>query len=232
MHVNEKDVIVMSYRFFSAVLCIAVAMGASSTIQAGSFEGFSAMLGLAGVGSEVSYKNTYPDDFVYARAGTAAILDLSYSKMIYSSWLVGLGGTYDVTNTKSTDIGPYEYSVYSTGLTHVTIKNHSSLYLQGLYEYSDKVGFFAKLGYHRVTTDLDNPRACIINCGYGHYTNNHYGVGYGFGFITSLGNIFLKSELQMVHYDSKSFRDTDGDRYVSTIRPKTVAGILGIGYHF
>jgi opacity protein-like surface antigen len=200
--------------------------------QAKNFEGPSAALAFGATGINSNISSTYVDN---GTPGSNSIdtgktnfisgLDLSYAKAVDANWLLGFGVTYDFNKSKSGTFA-YDDGPGQTGSISLTGKNHYSVYFQPTYALNNTTALFAKVGYHSI-------KGTITAVGdEGNYSagRTFTGVGYGVGVKTFLNkNIYVQAEAQIVDFGKKS--ETDGD-YTQTVKIKSTAGILSIGYKF
>ena len=212
------------------ILLVAALSVATSTAfaQAKNFEGPSAALafGATGINSNISSTdNAGSSSIDSGKTNLISGLDFSYAKAVDANWLLGFGVTYDLSKSKS---GTFAYDDGPTDVGSISLsgKNHYSVYFQPTYALNNTTALFAKVGYHSI-------KGTITAVGdEGNYSagRTFTGVGYGVGVKTFLNkNIYVQAEAQLVDFGKKS--ETDGDD-TQTVKIKSTAGILSIGYKF
>jgi len=138
--------------------------------------------------------------------------DSTYSFMISPSSTLGVGLTYDLSNTvlyKGTSGDGI------IGATSWKLKNHYSINFEPGYVIRDDSLAYAKVAYHSGKSSV-----LTVN-------KNTSGWGYGFGAKFNVDkNLYLKIEAQYVIYDSFAYSSSNNISHKSTL------GTIGIGYKF
>lgn len=202
------------------LLALSLAMSATTAFaQASSFEGVSVGFGISAVGTNTKVSDNEGAGFTLGKDTVVPSIDLSYTKAVDAKFLVGVGVTYDLSKTKSGELGAYGETIGLEG------KNHYSVYVQPQYLLNNSTAIFAKLGYHQMKGSITGDYAA-------NFTSEKYnGVGYGVGIKSFIDkNLFVQVEGQIVDFKQKSF--DYGDGYIVSYKPKASAGIITIGYKF
>ena len=153
-------------------------------------------------------------------------LDLAYALPIDSNFLIGLGLTYTLNDTKA---GSF------LGSIKFEAEDHRSAYIQPTYAFNNSFAAFAKLSYHQLdglvktTSAIGLPLGGTIGANQS-VKSEFDGIGYGFGVKGLINqNIYIQAEIEYVDYDSEG-----GGRPTSVIQftPETVYGKISVGYKF
>ena len=153
-------------------------------------------------------------------------LDLAYALPIDSNFLIGLGLTYTLNDTKA---GSF------LGSIKFETEDHRSAYIQPTYAFNNSFAAFAKLSYHQLDGLVKTTSAISLPLGGTIGANQSVksefdGIGYGFGVKGLINqNIYIQAEIEYVDYDSEG-----GGRPTSVIQftPETVSGKISVGYKF
>lgn len=194
----------------------------SAYAQSANFEGFAAAVGANINAAKSSQTNNYPSDNGNGDSNIIGVLDLSYAKALNSNFLVGIGATVDLGNTKTgyQYWGPYRYDSQ--------LKNSYALYVKPTYALNNSTALYAKLSYNFAKSDITDTDEIIAA---GQYSNKVRGVGYGVGAQISLTkNIFANVEINRIDYKTINF--TAADTEVVTYKPQTTNGVVSVGYRF
>ena len=146
------------------------------------FEGLSLSIGGNAISTKTNGRAKNSDAFITSDFGKAENLipsiDISYSATLFSKFLLGLGGRYDLAKHKSGDLSAdtttssvlnrREINVLNEDLTrftrndirnlesyNITYEDHNSLYVMPTYLVNDSTGIFAKAGYHQQKSTLN-----------------------------------------------------------------------------
>jgi opacity protein-like surface antigen len=147
------------------------------------FEGLSLSIGGNAISTKTNGRAKNSDAFITSDFGKAKNLipsiDISYSATLFSKFLLGFGGRYDLAKHKSGDLSAdtttssvlnrIEINVGAgedeTRFTrndirnlesyNITYKDHNSLYVMPTYLVNDSTGIFAKAGYHQQKSTLN-----------------------------------------------------------------------------
>ena len=149
------------------------------------FEGLSLSIGGNAISTKTNGRAKNSDAFITSDFGKAENLipsiDISYSATLFSKFLLGFGGRYDLAKHKSGDLSAdtTTSSVLNRreiGVTvgedatntrftrndirnlesyNITYKDHNSLYVMPTYLVNDSTGIFAKAGYHQQKSTLN-----------------------------------------------------------------------------
>jgi hypothetical protein len=217
---------------FASAAIIICAAATNVLAQAKNFAGPSLAVTGAFVGNNVDTQH---------RNGTAALnepianfgdndiaygLDLAYALPIDNNFLIGLGLTYTLNDTKA---GSF------LGSIKFEAEDHRSAYIQPTYAFNNSFAAFAKLSYHQLdgvaktTSDITLPLGGTI--GANQSTKGDFeGIGYGFGVKGLINqNIYIQAEIEYVDYDSQGGGSTSS---VVQFSPETVSGKISVGYKF
>lgn len=189
------------------------------------FEGFAAGLGLgvvAAMDNSVSNVSGTENPVSYGKINYIGLIDLSYTKAVYTNWLLGAGLTYDFNKTDFLDYKSDGVSVSFEG------KNHYSVYVQPMYALNDSTVAFGKLGYHSITASLE----ATVD-GAGAASNKHhyrgFGVGGGVKFLTT-SQVFVQLEAQMVNFGK--WTQTYGPGATQSDTLKSLSSMITVGYQY
>jgi len=161
----------------------------------------------------------------------AALIDLGYGVQVDKNFILSIGATYDLTDSKMTPMSIFDGINGDPGVTttvKTTLKDHYALYIQPTYLVNDGTGIFAKLSYNFVksngTISVDD--ASISS------SKNLEGWGYGIGTKTFLNNnTYLQVEGSYVEYD-KHTATLDDEETTIGLKPKVLSALISVGYKF
>lgn len=210
----------MAMKAKAAIIALAL-FSAAACAQAGDFEGFNVGLGLGYVHPEITYDDNASGHYQWDKNGFAPLVDAAYHKAINDKWLIGVGLTYDLTNTNAGT----ESALW--GPVETKLKEHFSAYIQPTYVLDSESAVFAKVGYHSMKVEaVGQPGSSWLDDKF-----HVQGIGYGIGYKRFINSaFFIQAEFQFVDYEKKSFGDGLGS--VWDYQQKTTAGIFTAGYKF
>lgn len=193
-----------------------VLMSLSASSHANEFDGFNAGLGLSYVKPEVVYTDDFSGYGKWNDASVIAMIDIGYNKSINADWLLGIGMTYDLTETDAGSDYPY-------GPVETTLKDHYSVYIQPTYTINATSAVIAKVSYHSMRVEANGKPPEWID---DRFKVN--GVGYGIGYKQLLNdNFYIQAEIQVVDYKDKIL---EGGEWA--YQQKTKSAIISAGYNF
>ena len=215
-----------------AIMISLIAMPTFAFSQAKNFAGPSLAVTGGYIGSNVDTQHrngTAAQNEEIANFGDNDIaygLDLAYALPIDSNFLIGLGLTYTLNDTKA---GSF------LGSIKFEAEAHRSAYIQPTYAFNNSFAAFAKLSYHQLDGLVKTTSAISLPLGGTIGANQSVksefdGIGYGFGVKGLINqNIYIQAEIEYVDYDSEG-----GGRPTSVIQftPETVSGKISVGYKF
>ena len=136
----------------------------------------------------------------------------------------GLGYTFGLSPSYTLGLkisGDFKSGEYGAGdvagtETKVVEKNHYSVAVEPGYVVNPKLLVFGILAHHTAIAEIEGVT--------GHARMN--GIGYGIGFKQTIADhLFIMAELQRIDYGRQTID-------VSTIKPSSTVGAVGLGYHF
>ena len=193
-----------------AAACIAP-QAFAQTNAAGGFTGFSvgANVNASTSSTEVSNRNGYAD---MGKSSQDASLQAAYGFALGNNYVLGLGATYSVSDSKFGSVrGGNGLNASMKG------KDAYSLYLEPGYAFSNSTMVYAKLAYLSMKGEVE-----------GSYrgSEDFTGVGYGIGVRHKLNkNLYLQGEITQSEYSDET---VGGTMY----KPSQTTGTVGIGYQF
>ena len=193
-----------------------------ASAQTVNFEGVSAGFGVNVAESKVSYSDSTPRALdLGKKIDYAPYVDLSYHKALNDKFLLGVGATY---NLSETDAGSAFFR-QANGQMSAEFKDNYSIYLQPSYVLSKTTAVFAKLGYHEMKGNIT-----LTNCGGCQDSVKFRGLGYGLGVKTFVNkNVYLQAEGQILDINDKTLRDDQGSWNYSV---KSQSLMFSAGYKF
>lgn len=164
----------------------------------------------------------------------SVVTDLSYSKALNADWLIGIGGTYDLSNSsgskESFNCNNCNGNIYRDS-DKTKVRSHFSIYLEPEYAISSRAALFAKVGYHFASYSISDDHYIFPDANPEVYKSGIQGIGFGIGLTAFLiDSVFVKVEAQTVYYNSMRFVASDGSR--ENVKPNSISGIFSIGYKF
>jgi opacity protein-like surface antigen len=223
--------------FLKAIFLLLV-FTSGAAFSAPDFEGFqlSAGVGSQGTNSSISESGGSASSPVSSNIGSTkflSVLEAQYLKGITDNFLIGLGGTYNLTNANSMQSSrSLGYAGYPNSLN---LTDQYAIFLQPTYVIKEGTAIYAKVNYNHA-------RAQFNDQWYGNYQSGatNFGIrGYGFGiglqnYLTD--NIFVKFEGNYIRYQNTSATGTttyySPDLVNISIQTTQVQGIFSIGYKF
>lgn len=180
----------------------------NSFAQAEKFSGFSVGLN-TGFVTNSTYSSSNPTTL--GSNSTLLNIDATYSVAISPSSILGIGLTYDLSDTVLYEGTSGDGII---GDTTWKLKNHYSINFEPGYVIRDDALAYAKVAYH-------SGKSSVLTL-----DQNINGWGYGFGAKFNVDkNLYLKIEAQHVDYGSFTSSSTK-------IIHKSTLGTIGLGYQF
>lgn len=208
-------------RKITAALALALLSGAAYS-QSGHFEGLSVGVGLGYVRPEITEWDNAGGGNYYAWKTESAIpqLNFTYNFALSDKWLLGVGGSYDLSKLEAgTTRG-------NSGPVKATLDEHSSVYLQPTFALSDKSAIHVKVASHEAKMDAVG----LPGAGWIPDRHRFSGEGFGLGYTRFVGkNLFVQGEVQTVKY--KDWRYMSGSSTV-VYTLKTEIALITLGYKF
>ena len=201
------------------LILVGLIASTSAFAQADKFSGFSIGLN-TGFSSNTALfdTDTSSDDSTLevGRQNTPFNTNISYVFPISQSATFGIGITYDLTNTKFTDIN------VSDGIsTTSTLKNHYSVNFEPGYAFNENTLGYFKLSYASATIAGSGTSSSI--------SKSTTGYGYGFGTRYLIDkNLFMNMEI----YQEKLSAITATISNTVSFKPTILSATVGIGYKF
>lgn len=213
------------------IICAATLLAAAATpalSQAKNFAGPSIGIG-GGYASQtskpkLSYVDSGPQSVTLGSGQNnfSALIDLSYGIQLDKSFILSLGGSYDLTDSK-VDL----YNDTAGYGIKFKLKDHYSVYLQPTYLVNDSLGLFGKLTYNfaKANGSINDDTTTVSN------SKNLEGWGYGVGIKTLLNNnTYIQVEGNYVEYDNYKVIFNEDTNIVS--KPKVLSALISVGYKF
>jgi hypothetical protein len=145
-----------------------------------------------------------------SKSEAAPSFGLGYTFALNSSYTLGLKISGDFKS------GEYGAGDVAGTETKVVEKNHYSVAVEPGYVVNPKLLVFGILAHHTAIAEIEGVS--------GHARMN--GIGYGIGFKQTVADhLFIMAELQRIDYGRETID-------VSTIKPSSTVGAVGLGYHF
>ncbi|MDZ7921556.1 outer membrane beta-barrel protein [Rhodoferax sp.] len=207
-------------RTFISIFALAFLSNAAFA-QASKFEGLNVGVGLAYVQPKITEKDSVGGHYTWNNADMIPQLSLTYNFSLTDKWLLGVGGSYDLSQLNAgTTRG-------LSGLVKATLDDHSSIYLQPTFALDDKSAIYAKVAYHEVKVETVG----VAGAGWVPDRFRTSGLGYGVGYTRLFGkHVFVQGEIQMVAYDDKRLV-VGGVTAVYSLPEETIAQVT-LGYKF
>jgi opacity protein-like surface antigen len=229
----------------TTTICCAVALLATTAAtpalsQAKNFAGPSIAIGVGY--NSTNYNNTLTTDAETDNIKTGnknfnSLIDLSYGFEISPNFLISLGATYDLNESKN-DILSADDGAGTNAQISAKLKNHYSIYAQPTYALNNNTAVFVKAGYHyakseiKLTANEFDGEATVTDSL--SYSKNLNAWSYGVGAKTFLtNNAFLQFEGSLTKYDSqnKTFSGNVAD-FTFNHKPEVLTALVSIGYKF
>ena len=227
----------------TTTICCAVALLATTATtpalsQSKNFAGPSIAIG-------VGYNSTNYDNSLVTAAPLAtdsvnsgksnfnSSIDLSYGFEVNPNFVISLGATYDLTESKN-DIISADDGMNGTAKISAKLKDHYSLYVQPTYALSNNTAVFAKVGYNFAKSEIKLTASDGSDTDSLTYSQNLNAWSYGAGVKTFLtSNAFLQFEGSLTSYDTQNKTFTGSlDTYTFSHKPEVLAALVSIGYKF
>lgn len=162
------------------------------------------------------------------------IFDFSYNFALTKRWLIGIGTTYSLYNTKMAT-GDTFLTTLTDYKAAYSLMNQHSLYLKPMYAMTDDTAIYAKLGYHTATDSMtfSGMAGDFVEIN-GTYFSRAKGPEFGAGMIHLLSqHLYVKVEVTVASLSARRripFNIYNG--FSTTIRTKSTTGLVAIGYRF
>ena len=164
-------------------------------------------------------------------------IDLSYGFEVNPNFVISLGATYDLTESKN-DIITADDGFNNTAKISSKLKDHYSLYIQPTYALSNNTAVFAKAGYNFAKSEIKLTASSVVEeetvTDSLTYSQNLNAWSYGAGVKTFLtSNAFIQFEGSLTSYDTqnKTFVG-ELDTYTFSHKPEVLTALVSIGYKF
>ncbi len=160
-------------------------------------------------------------------------IDLSYGFEVNPNFVISLGATYDLAESKN-DIISADDGLDNTAKISAKLKDHYSLYIQPTYAISNNTAVFAKAGYNFAKSEIKLTASDGTDTDSLTYSQNLNAWSYGVGAKTFLtNNVFLQFEGSLTTYDTqnKTFVGTL-DTYTFSHKPEVLTALVSVGYKF
>ena len=145
-----------------------------------------------------------------SKSESAPSFGLGYTFALNSNYTLGLKISGDFKS------GEYGAGDVASTETKVVEKNHYSVAVEPGYVVNPKLLVFGILAHHTAIAEIEGVS--------GHARMN--GIGYGIGFKQTVADhLFIMAELQRIDYGRETIN-------VSTVKPSSTVGAVGLGYHF
>lgn len=200
-------------------VCAFVIFSSVASAQSSNFEGLSIGVGLSYAQPKIMESDdTGNTPYTWNKADTVPQLNFAYNFALNNKWLLGVGGSYDLSKLNAgTTQG-------SSGLVKATLDEHSSFYLQPTFTLTEKSAIYAKVASHEVKVET-------VGAGWITDRFRTRGLGYGLGYTRFLGkNVFVQGEVQVVNYQDTRF-EVSGTKVLYKLPEENIAQIT-LGYKF
>jgi len=208
----------MKFKNINSVLFLAASLAAGHVAaQSTHFSGWSAALG----GSVVD-GNLKINELNQGQAGNlgrtkiVATFDAGYSMPLNDKWALGMGASYDLSESRILDVV----------LLNGKVKNHSALYLQPTLLLTPNTAAFAKVGYHSAV--LVGEGGLFSQAG--GFSESIHGTGLGLGLKSYINNdVFVQFEVLSTKFKSKSVSLGDA---LTPAKASLTSMNVSLGYQF
>ncbi len=227
----------MKNKLLKAILSMFV-FASSTAFSAPIFEGLQLSVGVGGQGtnSSIAESGGSVSSPVSSNIGSTQLLGLveaQYLKSVTNNFLIGFGGTYNFTNSNSTqDSSQLGFAGYPISLK---LSNQYAIFLQPTYVIKEGTAIYAKVSYNHAQAQYNNQWYSNYESGPTNFGISGYGLGIGLqNYLTD--NIFVKVEGNYIQYQNTSANGTTSF-YSPTlvnisVQPKQIQGVFSVGYRF
>lgn len=217
-------------------LLVAATFAAPTLAAATDFTGFGAGVELQFKSTEFRLTETYTQTgysdsetlYFGGKSNVIGAVNLWYGFNLTPTWVLQVGGTYDLGKTKSPfyAYGDSEGDSYQWGFEE---SKHGSIYLAPGYRVTPKTLVYGKIAYHRMKGSAG------ASDGDQWFSKSFSGLGLGAGVSTMLtSNLYAYAEAQHVMYEAETvYTYTNGTQtWTDQFKPTSTIGSIGLGYNF
>ncbi|MES2771585.1 MAG: outer membrane beta-barrel protein [Pseudomonadota bacterium] len=204
--------------------------------QAENFAGVAVAAGVAFSNNQIAFATTSSDDEAFSLKDNSqfGVLDFSYSKTISNNWLLGVGFSYDLGDSKEG-----HWDVIDSGICYCSsakLSDKKSIYIKPTYALSDKVAVFAKLAHNTATQRLTDPNGQLFSWRSFPFPDSKKevsGLGYALGASALLSkNMFVSGEFSVASFARVDLGPTVHEGNVSAKSTTLTKWVFSAGYKF